>query len=76
MKKLFSLLLTLAFAAIGFAAPRYYELPAILDGSMSLYDFSAVEPSALPDSLVPVYIDYVARHGARFLTSENKVTAC
>ncbi|MDE7509350.1 MAG: histidine phosphatase family protein [Muribaculaceae bacterium] len=76
MKKLFSLLLTLAFAAIGFAAPRYNELPSILDGSMSLYDFSAVEPSALPDSLAPVYVDYVARHGARFLTSENKVTAC
>lgn len=71
---LFSLLLSLTLA--GAVASRYKELPAILDGSMNLYDFSAVEPSALPDSLTPVYIDYVARHGARYLTSESKVTAC
>ncbi len=57
-------------------AARHTELPAILDGSMSLYDFDAVEPSALPDSLTPVFINYVARHGARYLTSENKVKAC
>lgn len=58
------------------AAAEYTELPAMLDGSMSLYDFEAVQPSALPDSLVPVYIDYVARHGARYLTSESKVKSC
>ena len=75
MRKRFILMLTLVLAPL-FAYPRYVELPPILDGSMSLYDFSAVEPAALPDSLTPVYIDYVARHGARFLTSESKVTAC
>lgn len=40
---------------------------------MSLYDFDAVQPSAIPDSLTPVYIDYLARHGARYLTSESKI---
>lgn len=76
MRKQFIILLALAFILPGYAAPRYDELPPSLDGSMSLYDFSAVEPTLLPDSLTPVYIDYVARHGARYLTSENKVTAC
>lgn len=76
MKKNLILSFLMLFVLSLFAAPRHAELPAILDGSMSLYDFSAVEPSALPDTLTPVYIDYVARHGARFLTSESKVTAC
>ncbi|MDE6010997.1 MAG: histidine phosphatase family protein [Muribaculaceae bacterium] len=76
MKKTLLSLIFLAGAAAMVASRRYSELPAILDGSMSLYDFSVVEPSALPDTLTPVYIDYVARHGARFLTSENKLTAC
>lgn len=71
---LFSIFLSLTLSLV--IAKRYAELPAILDGSMSLYDFSKVEPSSLPDSLTPVYIDYVARHGARYLTSESKVSAC
>ncbi|MBD5370849.1 MAG: histidine phosphatase family protein [Bacteroides sp.] len=50
------------------------ELPAALDGSMTLYDFGAEDPRVLPDSLTPVSIDYIARHGARYLTSEAKVT--
>lgn len=58
--------------------PAYGErndtLPAILDGSMALYDFDSVEPSALPDSLTPVHVSYLARHGARYLTSENKIS--
>lgn len=56
-------------------AAGYQELPAILDGSMHLYDFSAVEPSVIPDSLTPVQVCYIARHGARYLTSENKISA-
>lgn len=60
--------------AIGFAKD-YQELPAILDGSMSLYDFEAVEPSIVPDSLEVVHVSYIARHGARYLTSENKVSS-
>ena len=56
-------------------AERYTPLPARLDGSMSLYDFDSVEPRVLPDSLHPFYISYIARHGARYLTSENKVNS-
>ncbi len=46
----------------------------LLDGTMSPYDFSSVD-SALPwgGDMKPVYINYVARHGARFLSSEKKV---
>lgn len=77
MKKTLLTLIWLVVASNSlFGVTHHKELPAILDGSMCLYDFSAVEPSALPDSLTPVYIDYVARHGARFLTSENKLTSC
>ncbi len=46
----------------------------LLDGTMSPYDFSSVD-STLPwgGDMKPVYINYVARHGARFLSSEKKV---
>lgn len=57
----------------GIQAQKYLPLPAELDGSMSLYDFDAVESPAIPDSLTPVYINYIARHGARYLTSEDKI---
>ncbi|MDE5773476.1 MAG: histidine phosphatase family protein [Muribaculaceae bacterium] len=54
----------------------YKVLPAQYDGTMSLYDFDAVDSRPeIPDSLTPVYISYVARHGARYLSSEKKVTA-
>lgn len=57
-------------------ASRYDELPAQYDGTMSPYNFEAVEPApAVPDSLRPFFINYVGRHGARFLSSESKVTA-
>ena len=61
------LLLLLLSSLSAFSADR--PLPAILDGSMTLYDFDAVEPSAIPDSLTPVHISYIARHCARYLTS-------
>lgn len=55
---------------------EYKVLPAQYDGTMSLYDFGAVEGRPdIPDSLSPVYISYVARHGARYLSSEKKITA-
>ncbi len=76
MKKILIATALLAAACPLFSASRYTELPAALDGSMSLYDFSATEPSALPDSLTAVHIDYVARHGARYLTSESKLKSC
>ena len=65
----------LAFIAplLAMQGSRYAELPAELDGSMSLYDFNSVESRQLPDSLRPVWISYIARHGARYLTSEKKI---
>lgn len=72
MHKLLILIATLAIA-LSTQASRYAELPASLDGSMSLYDFAAVESPAIPDTLTPVRISYIARHGARYLTSESKV---
>ncbi|MDE5552234.1 MAG: histidine phosphatase family protein, partial [Muribaculaceae bacterium] len=54
----------------------YKVLPAQYDGSMSLYDFSTVEGKPeIPDSLSPVYVSYVGRHGSRYLSSEKKVSA-
>lgn len=46
-----------------------------LDGTMMPYNFAAGD-SAVPwgDELRPVFINYVARHGARFLSSEKKVS--
>lgn len=65
--------MSIGLASISFASSRYQELAPELDGSMNLYDFGSVEPSSLPDSLSPVHISYIARHGARYLTSENKI---
>lgn len=66
---IFSLLLCMMEAAIQAAG-----FSPALDGSMMPYDFSAVEP--LPESPAgyrPVHISYVARHGARFLSSPKKI---
>ncbi len=52
----------------------YQVLPTNYDGSMMPYDFSACTPAEVPDSLTPFFISYVGRHGARFLSSEKKVT--
>lgn len=41
-------------------------------GSMTPYNISAA-PSAVPDSLVPVGVVHVARHGARYMTSPKTV---
>lgn len=59
------------------ASPRRYEvLPSEYDGTMTPYDFSMVEPCPeLPDSLRPFFINYIGRHGARYLSSEKKVSA-
>lgn len=45
-----------------------------LDGTMMPYDFSVCD-STVPwgNDMKPVFIDYTARHGARFLSSERKV---
>lgn len=73
MRRYFLNLIALLYMAAGVQGAKYQALPEVLDGSMTLYDFEAVEPSAIPDSLTPIYINYIARHGARYLTSESKV---
>lgn len=46
-----------------------------LDGTMMPYDFAAVD-SVAPwgPEMKPVFINYIARHGARYLSSEKKVS--
>ncbi|MDE5791014.1 MAG: histidine phosphatase family protein [Muribaculaceae bacterium] len=49
-------------------------LPPELDGSMMPYDFSKVDTiPEIPDGLELVHISYVARHGARYLSSPKKI---
>lgn len=56
------------------SAQKYSPLPPDLDGSMMPFDFSrCTQAPDLPDSLRPVYASYVARHGARFISSPKKV---
>ena len=51
-----------------------FAFPPQLDGTMMPYDFAATD-SIVPwgADMKPVFINYVARHGARFLSSEKKV---
>lgn len=52
---------------------HFTPLPPDLDGSMMPYDFRAcTQVPVLPDSLTPVYVAYVARHGARYLSGPSK----
>ncbi|MDE6632605.1 MAG: hypothetical protein K2K23_06365, partial [Muribaculaceae bacterium] len=49
-------------------------LPANLAGSMMPYDFSYTDSKPIwPDSLTPVYVARVARHGARYISSPKKL---
>lgn len=64
------LLLTLTVRAqlpIGMPVPY----PPSLNGTMMPIQFPAMTP-AIPDSLTPVMVNHIGRHGARYLTSENK----
>lgn len=75
LRKLFICLLCLAAALSASAQQKYTPLPPHLDGSMMPFDFTTcTQPPYLPDSLTPVYVAYVARHGARFLSSPAKLT--
>lgn len=71
IRSLYFLLLTLSALVITFAA---HAFPPRLDGTMMPYDFSQSD-TVVPwgDDMEPVFINYVARHGARFLSSEKKV---
>ncbi len=57
-----------------FAAKKTSMLPSNLAGSMMPYDFSYTESNPIwPDSLKPVYVARVARHGARYISSPKKL---
>lgn len=65
---------TILSSAIALTASSQTALPAALDGSMMTYDFAAVDSSAgIPDSLRVIKICYIARHGARYLSSPSKI---
>lgn len=73
MKKYYCILIALVALVAG--AKDYEPLPAEYDGSMMPYDFAKVDTAfAVPDSLEITYVWYAARHGARFLSSENKIS--
>lgn len=57
------------------AAKKPAVLPTHLSGTMMPYDFSFTDSVPVwPDSLKPVYVARVARHGARYITSAKKLT--
>ena len=65
-----SLLVSLPILAVG----KPTTLPANLAGSMMPYDFSYTDSKPIwPDSLTPVYVARVARHGARYISSPKKL---
>ena len=68
-------LLTTIFISPCILGKEYRALPPEYDGSMHTYPLSANEPlsKAVPDSLTPIFVNYLGRHGARFLSSEKKV---
>ena len=69
---LFFILLVMSLPAMG--AQRYDLLPSNLAGSMMPYDFSYTQTDPIwPDSLKPVYVARVARHGARYISSPKKL---
>ncbi len=76
-KRVFWLPVILLSVIHSFGARTQYEaLPDTLDGSMMPYDFSLESPAlVIPDTLKPVYVGYVARHGARYLSSAGKLKA-
>lgn len=68
------LLLSVILSLPVMAAKRYSELPTRYSGSMMPYDFNGTETDPIwPDSLKPVYVAHVARHGARYITSAKKL---
>lgn len=70
----FIILCFLCVAAFG--AYAYEELPARYDGSMMPLNLTEAQSlrEVAPDSLKPVMINYVARHGARYLSSAKKIS--
>lgn len=78
MKKLFLASAMLLFAFAVFPKNNKSaggQLPAEYEGTMMPYDFNGVEVTPIwPDSLRPVYLAHVARHGARYISSPRKLS--
>ncbi len=77
-KFIFALIALLCFAGAQGArknkekTPEYLPLPEKYDGSMATLDTLAYRSLELPDSLRPIFLNYVARHGARYMSSHKK----
>lgn len=65
------LVMAVIVSAQDLSAERF---PAEYDGTMMPYDFSRVD-TVVPwgKEMKPVFVNYIARHGARYLSSEKKV---
>ena len=74
MKNRILVLFAVSLSLAAMAARPYSQLPPQYAGSMMPYDFSGAEIEPIwPDSLKPVYVAHVARHGARYITSAKKL---
>lgn len=72
MKKILILSMALLATLLTFSA-KYTELPADYAGTMRPYDFSRADTARIwPDSLKPVCVVHVARHGSRYISSARK----
>lgn len=54
------------------SVPEYKPLPAIYDGTMASLDTLGYESLEVPDTLKPLFVNYLSRHGARYLSSRKK----
>lgn len=69
------LILVLTALTVPLGVVAYETLPPELDGTMMPYDFARCD-SVTPwegTAMEPVAVSYIARHGARYLSSEKKV---
>lgn len=71
MKKIFAALLLMCAAAAVARADEPFA--ARFDGSMMPVDLNALPAVEVPDSLTPFFVNHIGRHGARFLTSRQKL---
>ncbi len=75
MSRRFLILLAVLLTFPVFAIKKPMVLPANLSGSMMPYNFLITDSVPIwPDSLQPVYVAHIARHGARYITSAKKLT--
>lgn len=69
------LILSFLCLTLGASGQSSNSFPLRFDGTMMPYDFARADSvSPWPDSMQPVFVVYVARHGARYLSSEKKVS--